>query len=174
MAEKYYRYSPYIYCVNDPINFVDPNGLYIEDPPSLGPKLRTVKFAIKHPIAAHRIGAGVSKGKNNISTNAVRFSTKGYILYGGNRNNREEDMGSENGAFRHALWQATIASVFGEEIAKEAGDAHEYNPNKNIELSTFDNIIEADQIADLKKNIIGRTIGTDFPIKICKNWQYLY
>lgn len=29
LAEKYYRYSPYSYCINinDPVNFVDPNGM---------------------------------------------------------------------------------------------------------------------------------------------------
>ena len=32
LAEKYQRYSPYNYCVNSPINFVDPNGMIWEDP----------------------------------------------------------------------------------------------------------------------------------------------
>ena len=31
MAEKYQRYSPYAYCVNNPINYIDPNGTFVGD-----------------------------------------------------------------------------------------------------------------------------------------------
>lgn len=31
LAEKYTSFSPYSYCVNDPVNLVDPNGNYIDD-----------------------------------------------------------------------------------------------------------------------------------------------
>ena len=32
MAEKYYAVSPYTYCVNNPIKFVDPTGMLTESP----------------------------------------------------------------------------------------------------------------------------------------------
>jgi RHS repeat-associated protein len=32
MAEKYYAFSSYVYVLNNPINLIDPNGMYSEDP----------------------------------------------------------------------------------------------------------------------------------------------
>jgi RHS repeat-associated protein len=31
LAEKYYSISPYVYCVNNPIKYIDPNGAYVVD-----------------------------------------------------------------------------------------------------------------------------------------------
>src|SRR6056297_695772 len=36
MAEKYDAFSPYNYCVNDPVNYVDPDGRYVESYRTLG------------------------------------------------------------------------------------------------------------------------------------------
>ena len=66
---------------------------------------------------------------------------------------------SGDGAFRHTLWQAQITSEFGTSIAKQAGDAHEDNPNIDMNQTFYTNINEADKSADLHNNIIGRTIG---------------
>lgn len=71
----------------------------------------------------------------------------------------QEERGSENGAFRHALWQAQITSEFGSSIAKQAGDAHEDNPNIDMGQTFFTDINDADQSVDLHNNIIGRSIG---------------
>jgi hypothetical protein len=125
-----------------------------------------VKFAARHHGIANRIGQ-FSPGSTNISTNAVRFSTRGNILQENeNKTSPEYHKMSEVNADRHTLWQATIASKWGSGIAKEAGDAHEDNANaiagKNdaaLKVMTFKTADEADQAVDLANNIIGRKIG---------------
>ncbi len=121
----------------------------------MGSKARTLGFMARHPVAAYKIGK-VSKGSTNISTNAVRFSTR----IGLHENDAHE--GSQVNAFRHTLWQAEIASEFGSEIAKEIGYAHEENPytifGSNLN-TTFTSLSKADETVDLLNNIIGRRIG---------------
>ena len=116
-------------------------------------------FAVQHPFITSRIGVGVTKGAINICTNATRFATRGNILYGSNPKAGQDDRGSENGAFRHTLWQAQITSEFGADIAKQVGDAHEDNPNIDMNQTSFTNITDADRSVDLHNNSIGRTIG---------------
>jgi RHS repeat-associated protein len=151
LCEKYYNISPYAYCANNPVRFVDPDGREIGLP-------EEIKFGISHPIITKRIGVGVTKGAVNISTNATRFATRGEILYG-SISKIQEERGSENGAFRHTLWQAQITSEFGSDIAKQVGDAHEDNPNIDMSQTFFTNINDADKSVDLHNNIIGRAIG---------------
>lgn len=58
MAEKYYEISPYAYCLNNPVKFIDPTGMVIELPPgfwaSLGKGFSRpfVNFgnAVSHPV----------------------------------------------------------------------------------------------------------------------------
>jgi hypothetical protein len=118
-----------------------------------------IGFLLRHPIAAAAIGLP-SKGSTNISTNAVRFSTK----IGLNENSQQE--GSEVNAFRHTLWQATITARYGTGIAEEIGNAHEDNPFaiSGSKFSTFFSTLEkADETIDLLNNAIGRNIGAANP-----------
>ena len=156
--------EPYLYTGNNPIMFTDPTGMSKEGGGNGGPgnysasvNSRYIGFGLRHPKAAARIGFGVTKGNTDISTNATRFATRGEVLFGSARG--QEDRGSENGAFRHGLWQATITSEFGSKISKEAGNAHEKNPFTNLSTRVFNNIDDADQTVDLLNNIIGRDIG---------------
>ena len=85
LGEKYYGVNPYAYCSGDPVNFVDIDGQEIS-------KWKEFLFALKHPKAANNIGR-VVKGKKqtNISTNTVRFATRGQVLKG-SRNGESEQM----------------------------------------------------------------------------------
>ena len=152
LCEKYYNVSPYTYCGNDPVNAIDPDGRETGVP-------EEILFGLSHPLITSRVGIGVTKGAENISTNATRFATRGNVLYGSNPKAGQDDRGSENGAFRHTLWQAQITSEFGCDIAKQIGDAHEENPNIDMRQVTFNNLDEADEAVDLHNNIIGRSIG---------------
>ncbi len=152
LAEKYYPITTYGYCHDNPMNAVDPDGRETGLP-------EEILFGLTHPLITLRIGIGVTKGAVNISTNATRFATRKEILFGSAKG--QEDRGSENGAFRHALWQAEITSEFGSDIAKQIGDAHENNPFIDMNQTLFNYLDDADKSADLHNNIIGRTIGKE-------------
>ncbi len=162
LAEKFAQQSPYCGFDNNPAGKSDPTGKSAQDPPGAGYyaasiTTRYIGFGLRHPIASLRIGLGVTKGESNISTNATRFATRGEVLFGSKKG--QQDEGSENGAFRHTLWQATIAAEFGGVTAKEAGNAHEANPFTDLNERSFENIAEADQTVDLLNNEVGRNIG---------------
>lgn len=130
-----------------------------------GMNTKTVGFGIRHPFIASEIGQ-FSKGSTNISTNAVRFSTNDLGL---TENGDHE--GSQVNAFRHVLWQATIATRFGDDIATQVGNAHEDDPwatsGKGANVYEFDTMSLADQSADLRNNVIGRGLGdTEDPKKM--------
>lgn len=150
----------------------EPINLY-DRPSRTNRRVRTVGFALREPATAIDIGQYV-RNSTNISTNATRFSTGKNVLYGvtltddegnvlkdkyGNVVRKEEERGSEKGAFRHTIWQAKIASKYGKGIAKQVGNAHEDNPRVNLYQRSFRDIEDADQTVDMLNNMIGRRIG---------------
>ena len=167
MADKYPSLSPYAYCGWNPVRLVDPDGRMIGDPPTW---VRTVGFALRHPNIASSIGVcRPGESNTNISTRSERFATRGKshsdpnTIFRKNGCAKDFDPCSEIGAFRHTLWQATIASYYGRDIATEVGNAHEDNPSTNLSVRNFSSMAEADQVVDLLNNMLGRIIGEQNP-----------
>ena len=167
MADKYPNISPYAYCAWKQVKLVDPDGEAFGDPPTWA---RTAGFALRHPNIASAIGVcRPGEYNTNISTRSERFATRGRSVSDPNtilkKNGLSIDFDpcSEIGAFRHTLWQATIASYYGRDIATEVGNAHEDNPSTNLSVRNFSSMAEADQVVDLLNNMLGRIIGEQNP-----------
>jgi RHS repeat-associated protein len=97
--EKYYGWTPYHYCRNNPINRLDPNGKY-------GPSFSELSWSIMHAESAQKIY--INKG-------TAEEATKKYP-------------GQNNGigdALRHTYWSALNARDVGYKDAREFGDLHE-------------------------------------------------
>jgi RHS repeat-associated protein len=170
MFEKYPSISPYTYCANNPMLFVDPNGRNPILPPVLAyyvtaktmelggnsSRVRQAGYAMQHPINAARVGQ-YNPGSNNISTTASNFQVNVAIAAGLSTGNE----GDQGNAFRHALWQGIITNEMGANHAQRIGNTHEDNLNIDLNQRTFKNMGEADKAVDLLNNIIGREIGEE-------------
>jgi len=127
--------------------------------PSSSAGRKEAAFFLRHPDIATRIGE-VTPGSTNISTNSTRISARIGLEETPTRE------GSQVNAFRHVIWQATIAVNFGSQIATEVGYAHEESVPDRIRGGTFrgsDASAQADTIADLLNNRIGQNIASANP-----------
>lgn len=112
-------------------------------------------FVRNHPWEAIVISIPTENGKN-ISSDAMRFANN---LFSQGDNYTSISGESKVNACRHVLWQALITQRFGEQIALEAGNAHENNPLPDTSIRNFQNTNEADPTVDLLNNVIGRNLG---------------
>jgi hypothetical protein len=168
MSDKYPSMSPYNYCANNPVILVDPDGNSPSWPILLygagvimenlipDANVRTVGYAIQHPIIALRVGE-VKAGSTNLTTIASNFQIN-ICRNAGLSTGNEGDQGN---AYRHTLWQAILTNELGNRQAERIGNAHEHNPNADLTQRKFSTMALADQVIDLKNNQIGRKIGRE-------------
>jgi hypothetical protein len=160
--------TPYAYCANNPIKFVDPDGRNPIFPGILlwkatglllekygtNSNIRSAGYAMNHPINAIRTGTadapsyGISKIASNFQVNLV------------NEAGFKSGDGKQGNAYRHTLWQSMLTRDLGENQATRIGNAHEDNLPANMNQRYFGKDAEAaDQMVDLLNNGIGREIG---------------
>ena len=178
LSDKYPSLSPYAYCANNPVVLVDPNGMEIHDPPYT---YLPVVYAIPNIIEKYGYSSSVKQAgyfmgntananyiKNNLNVVATNFQ----INIGRAIGRRENIEGSPQNAIRHSLWNALMARDLGDDQATRAANSHEtgwsWNLNSSKRSFTYkigdqtsynEAFINADNVADLLNNEIGRAIG---------------
>lgn len=166
MAEKYYNTTPYAYCANNPVNFVDPEGKFpwgilpiqrkIIRYASQNATFKTIAYAIFHPSIAVRVG-WYKEGSHFISTTAGDFAINLTNAMG----SKIDENGDTRNALRHVIWQGIITSEFGKKQARLIGLAHEGRTDYDLSArQSYSDKNDADTVADLKNNLIGQELGS--------------
>jgi len=179
MADKYPSMTSYMYTAGNPVMLVDPDGRALDDPPYTYQNANLVPFILeKFGYYSTVKQAGYLMGntsnaihiKNNLNVVATNFQVNiGRVI--GKRENLE---GSPQNAIRHTLWNALMTRDLGIEQATRAANSHEtgsglntsqrsFSYTKNNNSSYNKALIQADNVADLLNNEIGRTIGLANP-----------
>jgi RHS repeat-associated protein len=175
ISAQFSHVSTFNYAENEPVGSIDLWGLQRLKVSSLGgqffyrtsaasgwiQKSATLGAAMKHPIAAAKVGAFKS-GSTNISSVSSRISR--HVALDGN--NLSTGIGSERNALRHTIWSATINKEFGASIAETLTNAHEgigFAESAFVDMdSPFEGDMSlADDVVDFLNNKIGRSITSE-------------
>jgi len=131
---------------------------------------RAAAFAVRHPVAASRIGT-VVLGSTNISSVAGR-----YARHFAEDTRTSKDPGTLSNAFRHVLWSAMVRNEFDGTITKRATNAHEgvgIGESQYVDMSApfrgGDDIELADHIVDVLNNDIGIRLSESMPNSSAKD-----
>ena len=145
MSDKYPSLSPYVYCADNPIKLVDPNGEDATKPPFYD-KIKSLNPQEKHILKYNIRFATAIK----VNSNAELASKMAKHAYSG-----KGSKGGKTDAYRHAMWQALNVQSIGEKMRRKWSDAHEY--------STPPDEINTDLIMDIHNNDVGIEIGEQNP-----------
>jgi hypothetical protein len=66
MAEKYYETSPYAYCKNNPMRYVDPDGKKVYFAPGVSDKFKVQFGAAVQHLNKHNSGGMLAQGPPRI------------------------------------------------------------------------------------------------------------
>jgi RHS repeat-associated protein len=129
----------------------------------------TETFISCNLVASYKIGDQDWGTDGDISTFAVNVSTNAKIAGASPEIMRyQRKDGTIQNAFRHAVWQSVITYELDYATAAAIGYAHERFPNadlmvlnqsQNLNNLIFDNMFEADEVADLLNNRLARQLG---------------
>ena len=87
LSEKYYGVSPYVYCANNPVMLVDPDGMKWEDPDEINALKTRINKKIGQlnkemdKLQRKYLKAGTEKKQNQISNNILEIQTRIYNLH---------------------------------------------------------------------------------------------
>ena len=90
MAEKYYSWSPYVYCMNNPLKYIDPTGcdtIYINN---RGENVKTIASSTDVFYTVDKNGNIInSKSFDSKIVNGIEKSSKGADIYSINNNTKD-------------------------------------------------------------------------------------
>jgi hypothetical protein len=104
MAEKYLSLSPYVYCVNNPLKYFDPNGLGVEDVEKLVNAIHNGlnamwNYSFKNDGSVREVSASIVSKNNEIYLADFEFGTENYT--GRSKYTAESDEKLEGNAHTH-------------------------------------------------------------------------
>jgi RHS repeat-associated protein len=176
LCERYYSFSPYAYCGNNPIMYIDPNGMKID---SLSPKEWNKQ---KNNIIKNR-----DKLQNRINNLTARAEKRGWSAekLAGKIGNKQERTNSLNGTLSNLSTLEGSTQVYAlKKISGEVGGTYYDKKTGNIVFSfdgtanfvhetTHGGQFEAGDLAFDSKS--GRTVGQDvFDEVAAYQAQYAY